>query len=202
MDTWVGIAQIVAVAVAAVSTILVLLTLKEMKIQRNNAYRPEIVFEPVDLEVTSYSSERVLHIMYGGIPISLKNVGVGVAKNVSLTIDIQNCVNWVSFYNDHASENQFEAKRSGDSLIVRFPPDSELTFNPHHQEKSFLLPNAEETLNLVLPDGYADLFQRISSNIPTKPVEEQTYALDLEVLVSFEDIQGVKYEKKLILPLN
>ena len=58
-----------------------------------------------------------------------------------------------------------------------------------HNEKAFLLPNAEEVYQSAIPVQYVKLFEYFcktckSFNVP-----------DMEVKVFFEDVQGIEYRK-------
>lgn len=224
------------------------LQLNEMQIQRNNAYMPDLVFETAVNEFPweyypTWSSDRLINYV-GNIKspvelqIPIKNVGVGVAKKVTLTLDDNNFRNWLSELNNLDPKSQFELIQNDDILIlsngevgVQFPKN-------HKEENTFLLPNGAGTYVFKIPKYYISLLNEICAILAAKPItsssSEKTFSFplytatyppffeswsvpstsaygvgvkpyaipDLEVLVSFEDVQGVKYNKTILLQVD
>ena len=112
-QVFIGMAQIFASIATVVAAVLALYTLKEMQIERNNAYRPEIVVTPAIFEGGAISegedllNENVIYLdcqtehldaccldvpedspgcLYLEIPyLTLKNIGQGTAKDVQIS---------------------------------------------------------------------------------------------------------------------
>ena len=89
----VWIFDIVGTVVALAAVIISLVTLYEMKIQRNNAYMPTIVFETVDVNTFNTDGK------YDNIIFSTRNIGVGVAKKITYSMDSSNLIRWLEYYN-------------------------------------------------------------------------------------------------------
>lgn len=77
------------------------------------------------------------------------------------------------------------------SLQIGFPSN-------YHVEKTFLLPNAEEIYDFIIPMQYTLLLEEFFSTLNTEPIDIP----NLEVQVSFEDVQGVKYSKTILLDIE
>ncbi len=112
-QVFIGIAQIFASLATVVAAVLALYTLKEMKIERNNAYHPEIVVTPATFEGGEISEGRdsliqnviyldyqtdYLSACYLDVPVdspgclyletpylTLKNIGQGTAKDIQIS---------------------------------------------------------------------------------------------------------------------
>lgn len=191
-----------------ISAIIVLLTLREMQIQRNNAYMPEIIFEtvsapfswgtPQNLDVYGSLIDDETELNPSSIKIPVRNIGVGVAKKISITITDDNYISWLSLFNKLNPENQYTYTRNGSMLTIS-NGTTQIVFNADYQiEKTFLLPNAEEIYEVVIPIQYTKLLQEISSIRSTTLVKIPS----LEVNVSFEDVQGIAYNKKISLNIE
>ena len=191
-----------------VSTILVLLTLYEMKTQRNNAYKPAIIFETVtysntweeyednskrDPYISSFITDDVNPT---SIKIPVKNIGVGVAKNISFSITDECFSVWNDLYN-----SQVMIEQNFPELDKYFPEteysytNDEYIFYP----KVFLLPNAEETFDFIIPSFYLKTIRTLTTTFNPR---KYTGLPNLEVHVSYQDVQGIKYDKTIYLDIN
>lgn len=76
-----------------ISSVIILLTLLEMNKQRKNAYRPDLVFSPTEFIIYGHDDGKSFtpwpfmepDICCPKVFINLFNIGMGVAKNVSIT---------------------------------------------------------------------------------------------------------------------
>lgn len=188
-DEIVWIFDILGTVVALIAAIISLVTLFEMKIQRNNAYMPTIVFESVEVETDLSFSEQAN--IYDGIRFSTRNIGVGVAKKITYEVDSSNYIRWIELYNELNPDNQYlyeidnnMLNISRDGILMGFSAN-------YKNEKLFLLPNAEETYEFTLPGQYRMLLHEIYkySNVGVIDIP------DIEIKVSYFDVQGVLYEE-------
>lgn len=191
-----------------VSAIIVVLTLYEMQVQRNNAYMPDIIFETVSVNVSWGDSEKLndydsivgeaTEVNPSSVHIPVRNIGVGVAKKISFTISDENFISWLSLFNKLNPESQYTYTKNGSMLSV-FNGNTQISFNSDYRdEKTFLLPNAEEIYEFTIPMQYTILLQKIFSTRNAEPVDIP----DLEIWVSFEDVQGVTYDKAISLAIE
>lgn len=78
-----------------ISAIVVVLTLQEMQVQRNNAYMPDIIFETVSFNISWGDPEKLndLGLNFDETKVTnsdssyivpVRNIGVGAAKNFLL----------------------------------------------------------------------------------------------------------------------
>lgn len=99
------------------SAIIVIFTLHEMQIQRNNAYMPEIIFETVSVPFSWGTPQNidVYHTLIDdetelnptSIKIPVRNIGIGVAKKVTIKITYDNYISWLSLFNKLNPEHQY-----------------------------------------------------------------------------------------------
>lgn len=191
-----------------ISAIIVVLTLHEMQVQRNNAYMPDVIFETASVTVSwgnpqsldEYDTvvEEEANLNPSSINLPVRNIGVGVAKKLSFTITHDNYIAWLSLFNELNPENQYTYTQNGNRLNVSNGA-TEVSFNAdYHIEKAFLLPDAEETYVFVIPMQYTALLQEIFSTRNAAPVDIP----DLKIQVCFEDVQGIKYEQTVLLAIE
>ena len=217
--------EILTVFATVISTILVLSTLHEMKVQRNNTYMPNLLFETVtfafswgDLETLkdeiSYKKIEEKPMNPDDIKIPVRNIGVGVAKNLSFTMRIENYASWLSSFNEQYPEIQYTYDQQTDFLIV--PRTNQRShyassfYAGSQENKAFLLPNAEEVYEFVLPSYCISLLREFAlarysddkANIDTDNEVAEIPDLKIQLLISFEDIQGVKYNKTIVLKVQ
>ena len=191
-----SIFDILGTVVALIAAIISLVTLFEMKIQRNNAYMPTIVFESVEVEADLSDNEQV--DMLDGIRFTTRNIGVGVAKKITYEVDSSNYVRWIELYNVLNPENQYSYE-VGKNLLFLTRDDVSMGFSANNKvEKLFLLPNAEEAYEFVLPSQYKMLLHEIykCSDVGMLDIP------DIEVKVSYSDVQGVQYEEIVYLSVK
>lgn len=133
-----------------------------------------------------------------GIRFSTRNIGVGVAKKIIYEIDYSNYIRWIDFYNELNPNNKYIYEINKNMLHISKDGIS-MGFSPNFKtEKLFLLPNAEEKYEFVLPAQYTMLLQEIykSFNEHIKEIP------DIEVKVSYFDVQGILYEETVYLSVE
>lgn len=188
----VWIFDIVGTVVALAAVIVSLVTLYEMKIQRNNAYMPTIVFETVEVNTFPSGGE------YDNIIFSTRNIGVGVAKKITYTMDYSNLIRWLEYYNglnpDHPYDYQIK-----DDVFQIIMDGQKLGFSAiEKSEKLFLLPNAEESYEFILPPQYTFLLHEIYKHSKVGEINIP----DLQVEVSYSDVQNVEYKETITLAVK
>ncbi|RBP61048.1 hypothetical protein DES36_11547 [Alkalibaculum bacchi] len=179
-----------------ISAIVVLFTLWEMQIQRNNAYMPDIIFEPTQVNISWGDTTNIVNPFVNPEevvnPISVKvpsrNVGVGVAKHLTYSIDISTYIDWIELCKELNDENQYTYTRNENQYAVTIN-NTDIMFSPTYEiNKVFLLPNAEESFDFVIPIQYITLLQEIYSIRG----REHVVIPNIKVLVTFTDVQGIK----------
>ena len=188
----VWIFDILGTVVALIAAIISLVTLREMKIQRNNAYMPTIVFETakVGTDATQFGID-FSDDTYDNITFLTRNIGVGVAKKLTYALDSSNYVRWLEFYNTLNPEDPYTYEIKGDVFSVTMDGQKIGFPAKETREKLFLLPNAEESYNFVLPSEYTVLLYEIYKHAKTWELDIP----DLEVEVSYSDVQNVQYKE-------
>lgn len=191
-----------------ISSIIVIFTLHEMQIQRNNAYMPDIIFETTTVAISRGNPENLndykslvgtdIDLNPCSINIPVKNIGVGVAKKISFTMDTDNYLSLLNLFNEIHPENQYTYTQKNNTLTISNGLHEFIFTASCHDEKTFLLPDAEETYKFVIPLQYASLLREIFLISRASPNDIP----DLQIQVSFEDVQGVKYSKTIILSLE
>lgn len=192
----VWIFDILGTVVALIAAVISLVTLFEMKIQRNYAYMPTIVFETVEVTADLKNSDKAA--LYEGVKLPARNIGVGVAKRISFKVETSNFVRWLDVYNDLYPENAYQYEvDDGVATILR--NGETLGFSTDYEtDKVFLLPNAEEAYEFVLPAQYKVLLYEIYKNANTGMIDIP----ELEIKVSYYDVQNVMYEETIHLSVK
>jgi len=181
----------VLVALSTIITLpVVCLTLREMQIQRDKAYEPAIVFERQELEFLWDGSSESPYI-------NVLNVGVGLARNIVISVDLKTALlSWIDKINK-SSEVQYSLKEDPSQeerlLLYRNDQDAPLPFRADFSwEQSYLLPNAEQKETLDLPHGVAVLlaeYAKLGGDYIG------AYELAIPLSVSYDDIQGKSFDK-------
>jgi hypothetical protein len=193
----------ISIVIQITSVILVLCTLREMQEQRNNAYLPDIVFEPVQVDVSWGNQDNLKNPIANSevnssIKIISRNIGVGVAKKVaySLNIDYIQCLKMLDILN---SDNNYSYHIEGDFFNVYIDNHFLFAFSIHNRtDKVFLLPNAEEKYEISLPPSYVLFLQEVARIKDLRPI----HIPDIKIIVSFSDIQGIQYQNEVYLAVS
>lgn len=192
----VWIFDILGTVVALIATVISLVTLFEMKIQRNYAYMPTIVFETVEVTTDLKNGDKAA--LYEGVKLPARNIGVGVAKRISFEVESSNFVRWLDVYNELYMENAYQYEVD-DGVVTISRNGETLGFSTDYEtDKVFLLPNAEESYEFVLPAQYKILLYEIYKNSNTGIIDIP----DLEIKVSYYDVQNVMYEETIHLSVK
>lgn len=193
-----------------ISVIVVLLTLREMQIQRNNAYRPDIVFETVSVHLIWGQHDEDHYPGYSPNPfakgdfnphylqIPSRNIGVGVAKNVTYSFDVSSFTQLINYLNEISDENNYTYHEIDGALLVKNGYWERWTSIPYNPRVLYLLPNAEETYDFLIPEAYLELLENVYFSCGDEPHNIP----DIEINLSFEDVQGVRYTSKVFLTIG
>ena len=187
----VWIFDILGTVVALIAAVISLVTLFEMKIQRNNAYMPTIVFETAQVNTD-------LGGAYENITFSTRNIGVGVAKKITFTLDSSNFIRWLELYNDMNPEDPYTYEIKGDVFQVTMGGQKIGFSTDYKSEKLFLLPNAEESYEFALPAHYTIMLYEIYKHAENGAIDFP----DLEIEVSYFDVQNVQYKETINLSVK
>jgi len=193
----------VAVALATVvSVVLVGWTLREMQIQRNNAYTAIIVIQPEEFLInkdnplaiqTLSDSESTLH----GITLVAYNVGVGAAHSVKFTLDNDPIIDLIKHLQEVDPDTEYDWIEAQGSLTIK-ADRFEGNMNKHAGTGTqFLLPNADNSMKLHFGPMLAVLYSRISevegilANIPP-----------LHLALEYNDVQGKTQTRDVYLDIS
>ena len=205
------ICEIVTSLTAVISAIIVLLTLHEMQIQRNNAYMPDLIVETLYFIVTwgdttqfndmikYYSTAHEMEVNPARIKLHVRNIGVGVAKKLSLSMATDNYISWLLFLKKLNPEIQYSFKQINQSILEITKEGHKLIFNHCAEKKPFLLESSKEVFDYGIIN-YTDLLCDIALSLTSKDKHNELLNIpDLKILASFEDVQGKKYNKEILL---
>lgn len=197
----VAIATILATVAALVAVSIANDTLKEMQIERDHSYQPCLVFEDKQIDIT-WGDQDVLaqkNPMVSpdetenplGIKIKALNIGVGVAKNIKILFKMDTLDKWITLLQKERPEKEYSHRISSEGLEVILD-GKKTTYSTHVQStKLYLLPNAEESFEVILPIEYSSVIHKI--------YEEFQIGRDdlapIETVIEFEDIQGKSYSQ-------
>jgi len=128
----------------------------------------------------------------------VKNIGVGTAKMISMKIDSQNIYDLIEVINEVDPTNTINCDTKGKNLELTI---DNTTFGLSKSliiEKAYLSPNSDENYEIFIPDPYALLLHKIfelgSEGIKKIP--------EIKITLSYEDIQGKKYEQNITLEID
>ena len=107
------------------SVVLVYYTLREMQIERNNAYMPVMVAETRDVTIwwgdqkkvvknNPLMKEKNMSSNPSAIPMTVYNIGVGVAKNMNVKIDSACIDEMIEYLNKYDSKNTYKYEKGKD----------------------------------------------------------------------------------------
>ena len=186
-----------------ISILLVLFTLFEMQVSRNNAYLPDILFHNTTFAVTwnengftrlGQSDDEMYQNLIGRneyvneIPkIKLTNIGVGTAKNVQIEWAYDNLELLVDYLYQVNDEATFTFKRmdGSDTLIIN---DSIYTSSKPFTEIAYMKNESEEDI-IVFPYEYWECIRESCVN----QTDSYLPIPDLQVELRYSDVQGKRY---------
>lgn len=199
------ITAVVAAGAAIASVCVTLNTLEEMRIDRNNAYMPELVFKeevsPIHTKarIMKDAKDRIFVLNQGDdvyYDLTLLNIGVGVAKNVKIDIkedDAINTAKWLKETFEYGEWMDITKKEGCFAFFYAVDADSiygESTAG-HDKEILYILPEAKQEYSLYIPDAYIGLVHKMYYICDS--------TLQLSIHVKWEDIQGKTYKKTYLL---
>lgn len=128
----------------------------------------------------------------------ITNIGVGVVKQITYSIDKSNFIALFDLLNELNTENEYSYSQNGNQFIVKTDGLKVMFSGNHEMTEVFLLPNAEEIFDFVIPVHYTRLLQGIYLVRGAEHVDIP----DIKVSISFIDVQGVKYTRQIFLSIN
>ena len=202
------------VALSTVATlIVVLLTLNEMQIQRDKAYIPFIIVEDTQVHIEWDGTESDDGAVPAGenplvedgdkvnpmtVPINARNIGVGVAKQIHITVNMEELLyEMVDALNQNAHYVQphYKLNEDGGTLYFLKGNDSIGSNKTIYFDKLYLLPNAEESFSIGIPP----LFIIVVREFFIENSHDLLKNYPLVFNVSCQDIQGKDYTSQIKL---
>lgn len=207
---------IIEVMVSVISVLLVLFTLLEMQVARNNSYIPDVYFNKTTFAVTwdatglpnpAFLENPLYQVLFSitdyvdEIPsIELTNIGMGTAKHIRLewqhSDNIRNLRDFL--YNSNKEANfQYEIK---DNQVVITSNGREIRSTARPFFEIAYMKNEPQSDSITLPYEYIEcirqIFYKYSGNGQFLP--------DIQIILNYEDIQGKAYcvRKKLRIKLK
>lgn len=196
----------IQIVISIISTLLVLLTLFEMRAERNATYLPNISLSNTEVAIAwnenglpyiSAESESFFSEMINKndtqvniLPqIKVYNIGVGTAKDITFTWDTKrNIKQFMDILNTYEDINlSFEENM----IYIKTPSMEQGIGESDSYGIDFMLNSTQEYDTLTFPLSYYELIKQIYmkkdiQNVPT-----------LFLCISFSDIQGKTYNKSL-----
>lgn len=229
--------SLIASLTAIGSLLLTYSTLVEMRVERQNAYRPSIQFSSIEfvLQIGDQLDMEYITSNTGNenIPVfnlddyyenelgyrpelmpDVYNIGVGTAKDIQISISTESCHNAINAFNEktkycdaiystghHGDIINFYSEDDPDNPIVYFGSSLHSTFYFQETvEMPYLLPNASESNKYPLPIVYYGLIDALIldlKNAEYNPWGEGLPSIpDIEILISYSDVQGIIYQEK------
>ena len=187
-----------------ISILLVLLTLLEMKVSRNNAYLPDILFNNTTFAITWNEhgltqlgqSEDVMYQSFissmdyvNEIPkIKLTNIGVGTAKYVQIEWvhddNLEKLVDYLYKVNDQATFT-FKIDNKTNALIIN---DNIYTNAKPYREIAYMKNESEDEL-IAFPYEYWECIRESCAH----DTDSYFPIPDLELVLHYSDVQGKRY---------
>lgn len=201
------ITAVIAAGAAIASVLLTLDTLEEMRIDRDNAYRPEIIaLQETQVLETSFfmgieNGQLYAYSDYGENEkfnyLELYNIGVGAAKNVKVkfdTKDIDELADWIK--NNLSSEFYILFDRGDPNGVYTLGCTEKELLNTFSKLQSnisvtYILPEGQQKINIGIPNALIGLMQWACC------IEGQSPKVD--IIIEWQDIKGKSYEKKYIV---
>lgn len=208
---WDVIGGVTTSITAIISVFLAVVTVCQMKIDRDTSYRPEILINPVrrefswdesgncdwmdamsnvDLEWES-EKEGALHEGAVTVPIGLilntVNVGVGTAKHIYFEWHESNIYK-LNDYLIQCDESKNDFMKIDETVKVNYGNKTFGLNKPSMVVQMYMLPMANETYDIVFPLAYYLLIQEIIK--AGGDAEEIPYII---LTANYTDIQGKEY---------
>jgi hypothetical protein len=216
-----GIGTLIAGVAALFTSIIVLLTLFEMREQRKSSYMPDIILGLSPLKIYLYSEKN--HDVYlptlwstknvdkysenydglikdptrNKIGIPIFNIGMGAAKNVKVDWDFKNSKkNWmIKFINQQKIENPLWP--SNYEVVISIPVSHRELGENWTYNIDYIIPSQfQETSQKIF---FPNFFQSTYSQFLTFNYSDLDFLKDgiyLDLTIDYEDIGNVKHQKK------
>ena len=176
------------------SVLGVFFTILEMRRDRDAAYRPTIVMNPIEIHFSWDSEDKEKGISFqDGIAngntyeYSVVNIGVGTAKNIVFEWDTNNTSNLLNYLQIHHAGNSNFCVIGDDYDAFSYNDDNHIVIS---KEKPivlmYMLPEAGEVHHISLPYQYILLIQEIAKMKQFDNSSPPSICL----YVKYEDIQG------------
>lgn len=197
----------IQIIISIISSILVLLTLFEMKVDRNAAYRPSLSISNAETAIAWNEHGEIIEndkkdfenllkentILNVSPQLLIYNIGVGTAKNVTFEWNHQeNIKQFVEKFNQYDGIKILSIEEKGviiesDSSVIKVGYRSEVEFE--------FIPNTPTTeCSIVFPRLYYDLITQLCRY---EPLAE--HHLCFQLTVRYYDIQGKEYFETLYI---
>ena len=211
------VGNLVVLFATIASLILNYCTLCEMQEERNSAYRPDIQFSSVEyvFQINDYMAllpEVAECPVYQAdenrnadndffLNLNTRNIGVGTAKNVKISISEESSFNAIAEFNEMSVFCDMEYGKGPHGYWMKFSDNSyaDLFWLDDSVEISYILPNAEDVHQYKLPSVYYCLINamRIEAiHALDDPFERGLMIPDIEITIEYPDVQGVLYQEK------
>ncbi|MGM9659508.1 MAG: hypothetical protein ACI3WQ_02805 [Faecousia sp.] len=194
-----------------ISILLVLFTLIEMNIERNNAYLPDIYFNNTvfiigwDKEGTlsSDSSNEQVFQYYSTLTdftnevpqIKFTNVGMETAKYVHIEWDHSNNMKALSHFFVNASKESLFSYEVTDSFTIIKTNNSKITTISNHSLDITYMKNESQEEQILLPLEYWECIKINCYNGADMEIP------DLKIRLRYSDIQGKEYHVEKIMKI-
>lgn len=192
--------EIITAVLTIISLVLVWRTLQEMRIERDNAYKPEIVFNEeieqiwIQTEIAVQNDKINVARDSEVCKIKMKNIGVGTAKDIKVNFDpaeIERCAKWIEenyiyvYFDYQKDKSQIVGLGGGN-----FGRDACAIENTRVNKQSilYLLPDAKDEVVVEIPKCYMLLLTQINF------IDDRVPKLTFQV--SWCDVQGKTYKKR------
>jgi hypothetical protein len=195
-----------------------------MKIQRERAYRPELVFKDTDVEITwnypNINDKQNIPTVHSnptndydnidltnddveisesfngyGVKIDMINIGVGVAKNIEIAINMDEVLQPLIDKINLLVGSKYSLQQHNNYITFRTDKHETGMVNNFHFTKLYMLPNVSEKEELIIPGlitGMIREYYRMGIG-----GSDLINALSIPASIKFEDIQGKSYHKQI-----
>lgn len=212
------VVNLVVSCATILSLVLNACTLWEMREERKSAYRPYIQFSSIGYIIQEQDEmERIPQVE--GLPVfnsemgvtgskitpelslEFRNIGVGTAKDIVISISRESSIKAIEDFNSRSKYCNLKCTAGVHGDGVEFPDGTimHLLYFAREDEIPYLLPNAEEVLAYSLPTVYYTLINAMRiehANAYHDPFSEECLMPDIEILIEYSDVEGVRYKEK------
>lgn len=211
------IGNLVVLFATIASLILNYCTLREMQAERNNAYRPNIQFNSIEYVFQIYDSMELLpevadcpiyradengHADHNfTLNLEARNIGVGTAKDVKITISEESSFAAISEFNEMSEYCDMEYGSGPHGYWMKFSDSTyaDLFWLDDEVEIPFILPNAVDVHEYKLPAVYYCLINAMRIELRETwddPFDARIMIPDIEITIEYSDVQDVIYREK------